>query len=81
VADDVPKEDHLKVFGRLLSLGNMGFIVGPLVGGYIADSSHGYQTSVFLGGCVFILNAGKIFMVPTQTGTLVWLSGAKPPAT
>ncbi|XP_064628679.1 major facilitator superfamily domain-containing protein 9-like [Lineus longissimus] len=57
VADAVPKEDHLKVYGRLLSLGNVGFIVGPLVGGFIVDSSLGYQTAVFLGGCIFILNA------------------------
>lgn len=40
-------------------MGSLGFMIGPTVGGHIAEMQGGFYMVSALGGAMFVLNAGE----------------------
>ncbi|XP_013388108.1 major facilitator superfamily domain-containing protein 9 [Lingula anatina] len=65
ITDITPKDHHSAVFGRFNAVSSFGFILGPPVGGHIAELPGGFQLAVTVTGGIFILNAGMLwYFVP-----------------
>ena len=60
LVDRVPKQHHSMVFGWYNSISTLGFVVGPVLGGHIADMIYGRRLVFITAGAVFILNAGGL---------------------
>jgi len=43
-----------------------GMLLGPLIGGVIADASHSYRSPFFAGGCASLIVAGVVLRLPRQ---------------
>lgn len=59
LADVTSKDQHASVMGNFNAASSFGFIVGPLVGGHIAETTHGFEKVAVLSGIIFIANAGE----------------------
>ncbi|KAL8595087.1 hypothetical protein ACOMHN_019125 [Nucella lapillus] len=68
LADLVPEKQRSTVLGRFNAASSVGFIVGPIVGGHVAEWPGGFQHAAFLGGGVFCLNTVLVwFLLPHVT--------------
>ncbi|KAM9320018.1 major facilitator superfamily domain-containing protein 9 [Gastrophryne carolinensis] len=64
LSDLVSEKERPHVMGRFNAASSMGFILGPVVGGYLAELQGGfYLTSLICTG-IFILNAGLVWIMP-----------------
>ncbi|KAK3907705.1 Major facilitator superfamily domain-containing protein 9 [Frankliniella fusca] len=43
IADEVPPYEQAGAYGKLAAISGLGFIIGPVVGGHIADHQHGFS--------------------------------------
>ncbi|KAG9492469.1 hypothetical protein GDO78_000785 [Eleutherodactylus coqui] len=59
LSDLVSEKERPHVMGRFNSASSMGFILGPVVGGYLTELKGGFYITSFLCTCIFIINAGK----------------------
>lgn len=59
----VEKERPL-VMGQFNTASSMGFILGPMVGGYLTELDDGFYITCFICFSVFILNAGLVWLFP-----------------
>ncbi|XP_044628998.2 major facilitator superfamily domain-containing protein 9 isoform X2 [Equus asinus] len=59
----VEKERPL-VIGRFNTASSVGFILGPMVGGYLTELDGGFYLTAFICFSVFILNAGLVWLFP-----------------
>ncbi|XP_015590268.1 major facilitator superfamily domain-containing protein 9 [Cephus cinctus] len=57
VADRIPQNQQSLESGRLSAISGMGFIVGPVIGGHLAEFENGY---LYLGWCISIIFAINI---------------------
>lgn len=55
----LPKTKHSLAFGRYNAYSSLGFILGPLVGGHIADSEAGYNTIAMVTAAIFFVSSGR----------------------
>lgn len=62
LAENSPREKHAEVFGRFGSVSNMGFIVGPIFGGHIAEKQDGFYTVSMLAAFTMVLNVGQCIL-------------------
>ena len=60
LADVVPRSQRSHVFGRFNSVSNVGFIIGPVVGGYVVDQLGGFHVVAMLTAVIFLLNFGQL---------------------
>ena len=60
LADTMPRSHHSRVFGRFNSISNIGFIIGPVVGGYVLDHLGGFHVVAVLTAGLFLLNFGQL---------------------
>ena len=60
LADLVTEEERPVVLGQFNTASSMGFILGPVVGGYLAELDGGFYLTAFVCSSVFVLNAGKL---------------------
>jgi len=60
LADVAPRSQHSHVFGRFNSVSNIGFIIGPIIGGYAVDFG-GFHVVAMLTASIFLLNYGQFF--------------------
>jgi len=58
LADIMPGSQHSHVFGRFNSISNIGFIIGPVIGGYVLDHLGGFHVVATMTACLFVLNFG-----------------------
>lgn len=58
LSDVIPKEDHAKVFGIFNGISTLGFVVGPTVGGHVAQLDNGFHVCATLCGALFLFNFG-----------------------
>jgi len=58
LADIMPPDQRSRVFGRFNSISNIGFIVGPVIGGYVVDEFGGFHVVAMLTAGIFMLNFG-----------------------
>ncbi|XP_057598755.1 major facilitator superfamily domain-containing protein 9 [Hippopotamus amphibius kiboko] len=64
LADVVTEKERPVVLGQFNTASSVGFILGPVVGGYLAELDGGFYLSAFVCSSVFILNAGLVWLLP-----------------
>nr|XP_031547826.1 major facilitator superfamily domain-containing protein 9 isoform X2 [Vicugna pacos] len=63
----VEKERPL-VLGQFNTASSVGFILGPVVGGYLTELDGGFYLTAFICFSIFILNAGLVWLSPWSDG-------------
>ncbi|KAH9525050.1 Major facilitator super domain-containing protein 9 [Bulinus truncatus] len=67
LADFVSKESLPAKLGYFNSYSSIGFIIGPVIGGHLADSTGGFMLVGFVAGLIFLINAVFIWWsIPTD---------------
>ncbi|XP_076317379.1 major facilitator superfamily domain-containing protein 9-like isoform X2 [Tachypleus tridentatus] len=51
------------VFGRFNAMSSLGFIVGPPIGGHLAEAPHGFFWVCTIGASVFLLCGGLVWLL------------------
>ncbi|XP_022252012.1 major facilitator superfamily domain-containing protein 9-like isoform X2 [Limulus polyphemus] len=51
------------VFGRFNAMSSLGFIVGPTIGGHLAETPHGFFWVCTIGASVFLLCGGLVWLL------------------
>ncbi|KAM9021370.1 major facilitator superfamily domain-containing protein 9 isoform 2-T2 [Ara ararauna] len=64
LSDLVSERDRPLVMGRFNAASSVGFILGPVVGGYLTELKDGFYQTSFLCAFIFLLNAGLVWMLP-----------------
>ncbi|KAJ1118306.1 hypothetical protein NDU88_006501 [Pleurodeles waltl] len=64
LSDLVSERDRPLVMGKFNSTSGMGFILGPVVGGYLTELEGGFYLASFLCASIFVLNAGLVWILP-----------------
>ncbi|NXG20341.1 MFSD9 protein, partial [Grallaria varia] len=64
LSDLVSERDRPLVMGRFNAASSVGFILGPVVGGYLAELEGGFYQTSFLCASIFLLNGGLVWMLP-----------------
>ncbi|XP_040280953.1 major facilitator superfamily domain-containing protein 9 [Bufo bufo] len=67
LSDLVSEKERPHVMGRFNSASSMGFILGPVVGGYLTELQGGFYITSILCTCIFLINAGLVWMMPQST--------------
>ncbi|KAJ8397907.1 hypothetical protein AAFF_G00432540 [Aldrovandia affinis] len=87
LSDLVTETERPLVMGRFNAASSVGFILGPVVGGYLTEHEGGFYTSSFACATIFLLNAGLVWMLPwsdalsrmdTNSGAKSKQNGAEP---
>ncbi|XP_072018838.1 major facilitator superfamily domain-containing protein 9-like [Amphiura filiformis] len=60
-AETTPKEDRPRVFGQYNACSSTGFILGPLIGGYLSEVEGGFYTVARITSLLFFLNFVIVF--------------------
>ncbi|XP_017673879.1 PREDICTED: major facilitator superfamily domain-containing protein 9 [Lepidothrix coronata] len=69
LSDLVSERDRPLVMGRFNAASSVGFILGPVVGGYLAESEGGFYQTSFICASIFLLNGGLVWMLPWNENT------------
>ncbi|XP_025922080.1 major facilitator superfamily domain-containing protein 9 [Apteryx rowi] len=64
LSDLVSEQERPLVIGRFNAASSVGFILGPVVGGYFTELEGGFYQTSFICASIFILNAGLVWMLP-----------------
>ncbi|XP_066497035.1 major facilitator superfamily domain-containing protein 9 [Hoplias malabaricus] len=64
LSDLVTETERPLVMGYFNAASSVGFILGPVVGGYLTEHEGGFYLSSFVCASIFILNAGLVWMLP-----------------
>ncbi|XP_036400522.1 major facilitator superfamily domain-containing protein 9 [Megalops cyprinoides] len=64
LSDLVSETERPLVMGHFNAASSVGFILGPVVGGYLTEHEGGFYTSSFVCAAIFLLNAGLVWMLP-----------------
>ncbi|MBN3308512.1 MFSD9 protein, partial [Amia calva] len=64
LSDLVSETERPVVMGHFNAASSVGFILGPVVGGYLTEHEGGFYTSSFVCSAIFVLNAGLVWMLP-----------------
>ncbi|XP_063809495.1 major facilitator superfamily domain-containing protein 9 [Pseudophryne corroboree] len=77
LSDLVSEKERPHVMGRFNAASSMGFILGPVVGGYLTELHGGFYITSFLCTGIFIINAGLVWIMPqTEKLSAVTLSSS-----
>ncbi|XP_061482781.1 major facilitator superfamily domain-containing protein 9 isoform X2 [Rhineura floridana] len=63
ISDLVSEKERLRVIGHFNAASSIGFILGPVVGGYLTELEGGFYLTAFICASIFILNAGLFWML------------------
>ena len=63
MADATPKERHVTAFGQMNAAGSIGFIVGPMIGGHLAELPGGFYLISMMSASLFVLNFGTAIIL------------------
>ncbi|XP_054830995.1 major facilitator superfamily domain-containing protein 9 [Eublepharis macularius] len=80
ISDLVSERERLLVIGRFNAASNFGFILGPVVGGYLTELEGGFYMTAFICASIFILNAGVCWMLLSYEENIhgnKWISSNK----
>lgn len=58
LSDLVSETERPLVMGHFNAASSVGFILGPVVGGYLTEHEGGFYTSCFTCATIFIMNSG-----------------------
>ncbi|XP_026887251.2 major facilitator superfamily domain-containing protein 9 [Electrophorus electricus] len=64
LSDLVSEKERPLVMGHFNAASSVGFILGPVVGGYLAEHEGGFYMSSLVCAAMFLLNAGLVWMLP-----------------
>ncbi|XP_024894867.1 major facilitator superfamily domain-containing protein 9 isoform X3 [Pteropus alecto] len=64
LSDLVAEKERPLVMGQFNTASSVGFILGPMVGGYLTELDDGFYITCFICFSVFILNAGLVWLFP-----------------
>ncbi|XP_058478388.1 major facilitator superfamily domain-containing protein 9 [Solea solea] len=64
LSDLVSESERPLVMGHYNAASSVGFILGPVVGGYLTEHEGGFYMSAFTCASIFVLNAGLVWMLP-----------------
>ncbi|XP_026151274.1 major facilitator superfamily domain-containing protein 9 [Mastacembelus armatus] len=64
LSDLVSESERPLVMGHFNAASSVGFILGPVVGGYLTEHEGGFYKSSFTCAAIFVLNAGLVWMLP-----------------
>ncbi|KAI7808987.1 putative major facilitator superfamily domain-containing protein 9, partial [Triplophysa rosa] len=64
LSDLVSEKERPLVMGHFNAASSVGFILGPVVGGYLTEHEGGFYLSSFVCAAIFLLNAGLVWMLP-----------------
>ncbi|KAM9347446.1 major facilitator superfamily domain-containing protein 9 [Symphorus nematophorus] len=64
LSDLVSESERPLVMGHFNAASSVGFILGPVVGGYLTEHEGGFYTSSFTCAAIFLTNAGLVWMLP-----------------
>nr|XP_006127710.1 major facilitator superfamily domain-containing protein 9 isoform X1 [Pelodiscus sinensis] len=64
LSDLVSERERPLVIGHFNAASSVGFILGPVVGGYFTELESGFYLTSFVCSSIFILNAGLVWMLP-----------------
>ncbi|KAL0963496.1 hypothetical protein UPYG_G00307190 [Umbra pygmaea] len=64
LSDLVSEEERPLVMGHFNAASSVGFILGPVVGGYLTEHEGGFYTSSFTCAAIFLLNAALVWTLP-----------------
>ncbi|CAI5655691.1 major facilitator superfamily domain-containing protein 9 isoform X3 [Oreochromis niloticus] len=64
LSDLVSASERPLVMGHFNAASSVGFILGPVVGGYLTEHEGGFYTSSFTCAAIFLINAGLVWMIP-----------------
>ena len=59
LVDILPIDKQAAALGRFNAISSIGFIIGPIVGGHIAEWNNGFYIVAYLTGFLFAFNSGK----------------------
>ncbi|KAM8856700.1 major facilitator superfamily domain-containing protein 9 isoform 1-T1 [Spinachia spinachia] len=74
LSDLVSESERPLVMGHFNAASSVGFILGPVVGGYLTEHEGGFYTSSFTCAIIFLTNAGLVWMLPWSE-PLIHLNG------
>lgn len=69
IEESADEQDHIKGFGKLSGFTSVGYIVGPVIGGYIVDLQDGFWYMCCMTGFFFVVNALFVYCLPKPTKT------------
>ncbi|KAF5926223.1 hypothetical protein HPG69_011350 [Diceros bicornis minor] len=64
LSDLVTEKERPLVIGQFNTASSMGFILGPMIGGYLTELDGGFYLTAVICFSVFVLNAGLIWLFP-----------------
>ncbi|XP_052004556.1 major facilitator superfamily domain-containing protein 9-like [Xyrauchen texanus] len=64
LSDLVSEKERPLVMGHFNAASSVGFILGPVVGGYLTEHEGGFYLSSFFCASIFLLNTGLVWMLP-----------------
>ncbi|KAM5251485.1 major facilitator superfamily domain-containing protein 9 isoform 2-T2 [Hipposideros larvatus] len=64
LSDLVSEKERPLVIGQFNTASSVGFILGPMVGGYLTELDDGFYLTCFICFSVFLLNAGLVWLFP-----------------
>ncbi|XP_077977888.1 major facilitator superfamily domain-containing protein 9-like [Glandiceps talaboti] len=72
MADITPKDELPAVYGKFNAISGLGFIIGPTLGGHIAEIEDGFMIVCLLAAAMFLICYGITwyFITPLQTGNI-----------
>ncbi|XP_012497460.1 PREDICTED: major facilitator superfamily domain-containing protein 9 isoform X1 [Propithecus coquereli] len=70
LSDLVAEKERPVVIAHFNTASSVGFILGPVVGGYLTELDGGFYLTAFICFSVFILNAGLVWLLPWSEAKL-----------
>ncbi|XP_052600963.1 major facilitator superfamily domain-containing protein 9 [Peromyscus californicus insignis] len=70
LSDLVTERERPLVLGQFNTASGVGFILGPMVGGYLTELDGGFYVTAFICSSVFLLNAGLVWLLPWRETNL-----------
>ncbi|XP_051008691.1 major facilitator superfamily domain-containing protein 9 isoform X2 [Acomys russatus] len=70
LSDLVTEKERPLVLGQFNTASGVGFILGPMVGGYLTEVDGGFYVTALICCSVFLLNAGLVWLLPWKETNL-----------
>ncbi|XP_021085931.1 major facilitator superfamily domain-containing protein 9 isoform X2 [Mesocricetus auratus] len=70
LSDLVTEKERPLVLGQFNTASGVGFILGPMVGGYLTELDGGFYVTALICSSVFLLNAGLVWLSPWKETNL-----------
>uniref|UniRef100_UPI00398EFBD7 major facilitator superfamily domain-containing protein 9 n=1 Tax=Pristiophorus japonicus TaxID=55135 RepID=UPI00398EFBD7 len=64
LSDLIPEHERPQVMGRFSAASSVGFILGPVLSGYLVELDGGFYTTSFICCFIFFINAGVVWWLP-----------------